>query len=364
MPSAAPDTAVQYVTVERDVPRDAIRWHEAELVAVFASADGARVHRREQLAAGAKALVFKLRRASGNPWTADFPYVDLTNPETARKFIELGLEPYKKRFALDFGKTVKWVFDDEPLLATGGAYDPSSMALPLSRNTLAEFHKRCGYSLEDTLPSLFWDAGDFRKVRFDYWQTLHDLWKENYMQPLYQWCDRNGLQFTGHWMEHEWPFPWITPADMSLYAFEHMPGIDMLEGTQLRLHGNDPHLLFTIKQVASASAQLGRRSFCEAYGVAGWDSTFEHYKRFGDWLQVHGIDFINQHLSFATVRGARKRDHPQSFSDVSPWWAHYRLHGDHVGRMSAAIAQSESRNRLLVLLPTTTGFLHARRRPS
>jgi hypothetical protein len=184
------------------------------------------------------------------------------------------------------------------------------------------------------------------------------------MQPLYQWCDRNGLQFTGHWMEHEWPFPWITPADMSLYAFEHMPGIDMLEGTQLRLHGNDPHLLFTIKQVASASAQLGRRSFCEAYGVAGWDSTFEHYKRFGDWLQVHGIDFINQHLSFATVRGARKRDHPQSFSDVSPWWAHYRLHGDHVGRMSAAIAQSESRNRLLVLLPTTTGFLHARRRPS
>ena len=119
------------------------------------------------------------------------------------------------------------------MLATGGAYD-REVALPLSYNTLAEFRKRCGYDLLDNLASLYWDVGDFRKVRFDYWQTMHDLWKENFMRPMFQWCDRNNLQFTGHWMEHRWPDPWITPADASLYAFEHVPGIDMLEGANLR----------------------------------------------------------------------------------------------------------------------------------
>jgi hypothetical protein len=204
-------------------------------------------------------------------------------------------------------------------------------------------------------------VGEFRRVRFDYWQTLHDLWKRNFMQPMFEWCDRNGLQFTGHWMEHEWPYPWITPADANLYAYEHVPGIDALEGTELRLHGRDPHMLFTVRQVASVSHQLGRRVFCEAYGVAGWDSTFEHYKRFGDWLLVHGVDFLDQHLAYATARGARKRDHPQSFTDVAAWWPHYRLHADHVARVSLALARSEARHRVLGLQPTTSGFLLARR---
>jgi hypothetical protein len=120
-------------------------------------------------------------------------------------------------------------------------------------------------------------------------------------------------------------------------------------------------MLFTIKEVASVARQLGRRALCEAYGVAGWDSTFEHYKRFGDWLMVHGIDFLNQHLAFSTIRGARKRDHPQSFTDVSPWWPYYQLHGDHLGRACYLLGRGAARHRVLVLLPTTSAWLWARR---
>lgn len=368
VPARAPDTASQYVQAIPNLTPRSVNWMGAETVAVFAVPEGAsdysgarRVRRADEFPAGHKVLLFRLRRASGNPWTAEFPYVDLTNPQTAPNFIATTFEPYKRELGLEFGKTIKWAFDDEPLLATGGAYDSASLALPLSFYSLAEFRKRCGYDLADHIPSLYWDVGEFRKVRFDYWQTMHDLWKENYLRPIFLWCDRNNLQFTGHWMEHEWPAPWITPADASLYAYEHVPGIDMLEGSVIRQKGADPHMLFTIRQVASVARQLGRRAFCEAYGVAGWDSTFEHYKRFGDWLQVHGIDFMNQHLAFATVRGARKRDHPQSFTDVSPWWPYYKLHGDYLGRVSYMLSRGESRNRLLLLQPTTSGFLWARR---
>lgn len=368
VPAKYPDTAAQYVQAE-EIPVSAMYQRRGVSVAFFAvekNAAGEITAMRRMLPGGSipagwSLMAFRLRRASGNPWTAEFPYVDLTNPRTTPAFLETTYEKYKQQVGVEFGKAVKWAFTDEPLIATAGAYDSARLALPMSYNTLAEFQKRNGYDLADHLPSLYWDVGDFRKVRFDFWQTLHDLWKENFMKPMFEWCDRNNLQFTGHWMEHEWPYPWITPADANLYAFEHVPGIDMLEGTKLRLEGKDPHLLFTIKQVASVSHQLERRAFCEAYGVAGWDSTFEHYKRFGDWLMVHGINFMNQHLSFATIRGARKRDHPQSFSDVSAWWPYYKTHGDHLGRVSYLSSRSLPKNRLLILQQTTSGFLLARR---
>lgn len=368
VPANYPDTAAQYVQAE-EIPVSAMYQRRGVSVAFFAVEKNTageitgmkRILPGGSVPPGWSLMAFRLRRASGNPWTAEFPYVDLTNPRTTPAFLETTYEKYKQQVGLEFGKAVKWVFTDEPLIATAGAYDSARLALPMSYNTLAEFQRRNGYDLADHLPSLYWDVGDFRKVRFDYWQTLHDLWKENFMKPMFEWCDRNNLQFTGHWMEHEWPYPWITPADANLYAFEHVPGIDLLEGTKLRLEGKDPHLLFTIKQVTSVSHQLERRAFCEAYGVAGWDSTFEHYKRFGDWLMVHGINFMNQHLSFATIRGARKRDHPQSFSDVSAWWPYYKTHGDHLGRVSYLSSRSLPKNRLLVLQQTTSGFLLARR---
>jgi len=367
VPSLAPDTATQYVQAQlREAPLSMSPANMLALFQVERDATGQpvrarRVLEREYAKVQGSVAVFTLKRASGNPWTGEFPYVDLTNPMTARLFIQTTFEAYKKHVGSEFGKTVRWSFDDEPLLATAGAYEEGQLALPLSFYILAEFHKRNSYDLRDELPSVFWDVGDWRKVRFDYWQTLHDLWKENYFRPIFQWCDRNALQFTGHWMEHEWPYPWITPDDASFYAYEHMLGIDMLVGDELRKKGADPHMLFTIREVASAARQLGRRAFCEAYGVSGWDSTFEHYKRMGDWLVVHGINFLDQHLSFTTIRGARKRDHPQSFSDVAAWWPYYRLHADHAARLCYVLAQGIAPNRLLVLQPTTSGFLWARR---
>ena len=366
VPSLAPDTAAQYVQAQLDADPDRLNLRRATAVAAFAVEktpsggvrSATRIHDAAEMPADRSLLVFRMRRASGNPWTGEFPYVDLTNPETARTFLSTTYEAYKEHLGDEFGKTIRWAFNDEPLLATGGAYDQTGLALPLSYNTLAEFQKRCGYELADHLPSLFWDVGDYRKVRFDYWQTLHDLWKENYFRPMFLWCDRNNLRFTGHWMEHEWPAPWISPDDASFYAYQHVPGIDLLDSPG---QGVNSHILFTIKQVASVAHQLGRRAFSETYGVGGWDAKLEHFKRLGDWMMVHGINFVNQHLSFVTVRGARKRDHPQSFSDVSSWWPYYKLHGDHLGRVSWVLSSGETRHRVLLLEPTTSGFLHARR---
>jgi len=61
------------------------------------------------------------------------------------------------------------------------------------------------------------------------------------------------------------------------------------------------------------------------------------------------------------VRGARKRDYPPTFTDASGWWPYYRLHADHLSRVSYMLTRGKARMRVLVLEPTTSGFLLARR---
>ena len=81
-------------------------------------------------------------------------------------------------------------------------------------------------------------------------------------------------------------------------------------------------------------------------------------KRIGDWLEVLGVNTLNQHVDYITIRGARKRDHPQSFSYHEPWWDAYHVSAEYLARLSAALTQGEQINRILVLEPTTTAWMY------
>ena len=370
VPALAPDTVGHVLDYEWRDSTDGLPWTDDRTVAVFAverAEDGAPARfrtfaRPEALAEGESVLVTRIEPVAAAAWTAGFPYVDLTNPRTTEVFLRTTYERYRQQVGDEFGKTILWAFSDEPELNKKPGWD--GPGLPLSYRALAEFRRRHDYDLADHLPSLYWDVGDFRRVRFDYWELMHSLLTEAYFEPMFAWCDRNDLQWTGHWWEHLWPEPWSSPSDMSFYAFQHVPGIDMLIFTSRGLfeQGVDPHMLFTVKQVASAAGQLGRpRVLSETYGGGGWRATMEDFKRMGDWEIVHGVNLVNQHLSYVTTRGARKRDWPQSFSDAAEWWKDYRPHADHTARLSLALSSGRPAHRVLVLNPSTAAYLAARR---
>jgi hypothetical protein len=114
-----------------------------------------------------------------------------------------------------------------------------------------------------------------------------------------------------------------------------------------------------VRELSSVANQLGlKRTLCEVYGAGGWDLRFEDMKRIGDWLQVLGVNTLNEHLSYVTIRGARKRDHPQSFSYHEPWWDAYHVSASYLTRVSVALAHGEQINRVLVLEPTTTAWMY------
>ena len=309
---------------------------------------------------GEKFIVLTFQDATRTGWMAGFGYVDLLRPEVTQTFLECTHEAYYRRFGEEFGKTIPAVFTDEPSV---GMYGGGSM--PYSEWLLTEFENRKGYSLKKHLPLVYEDLeGDCfdypaKKVRFDYFDTIARLWTDNSIKPIGGWCKRHGVRYTGHYMEHLWPLlnDATSPAVQSNYEFHDWPGVDMLLSSYLR---NEPThaITHTLREVSSAANQFGKeRVLCELYGAGGWDSTFDDYKRMVDWVMVNGVNFINQHLTYSTITGARKHDHPQSFDWREPWWDEYKTLNDYFARACYLLSQGKAQKKILVLNPTLTGYI-------
>jgi hypothetical protein len=297
-------------------------------------------------------LVASIVRAKDSPWTGNRCYVNLLSPGVTEKFLEVTMEPYRREIGKQFGKRVPGVFTDEPNIRPAGG-------LPWSETLPQEFQKRWGYSLLDHLPSLTQPIGDWRRIRHNYFEVLNEQFIERWARPNHDYCATNHLEWTGHYWDHEWPNCVGVPDNMAMYAWHQRPSIDCLmnqyaENTRAQF-GN----LRMPRELSSVANQLGmNRTLCEIYGAGGWDLRFEDMKRIGDWLEVLGVNTLNQHLSYVTIRGARKRDHPQSFSYHEPWWDAYHVSAEYLARVSLALSQGEQVNRVLVLEPTTTAWMY------
>lgn len=288
-------------------------------------------------------------------WFAGFSYVDLLYPGVTRKFIQVTMRGYERAVGDQFGKTVPGVFTDEPNIRP-----PRGNAIRWTPDLFERFREWMGYDLRPRLVSLFERVGDWRKVRHDYQRVLLRLFTERWSKPWRDYCERHGLAWTGHYWEHAWPDPAHGPDNIAMYAYHQIPAIDMLfnqfhEGVNAQF-GN----VRSVREVASVANQYGRaRVLSETYGGAGWEITFADMKRLGEWEYVLGINLMNQHLAFMSLKGDRKQDYPQSFLDHEPWWHLYHYLADHFGRLSLALSAGRAQNPLLVIEPTTTAWMYA-----
>ena len=332
------------------------KWSE-DMLAVYRISDSGYENITERIRTGEslpqdRYLIANVLRARLSPWNGGKWYVDLLYPGVTEKFLAITLDAYKREIGSQFGKRVPGSFTDEPELRPAGG-------LPWTDKLPQLFEDRWGYRLMDHLPALQQPLGDYRKIRQNYYQLLLEQFIERWAKPYYQYCEKNKLEFTGHYWEHEWPNCISVPDNMAMSAWQQRPGIDTL----MNQYREDTHAQFgnvrAVKEVASVANQLGmKRTLCELYGAGGWDLRFEDMKRIGDWLLVLGINTLDQHLSYVTLRGARKRDHPQSFSYHEPWWEAYHTSASYLARLSAALSSGKQVNEVLVIEPTTTAWMY------
>jgi hypothetical protein len=286
-------------------------------------------------------------------WYGGFSYVDLLYPGVTQKFIEVTMTGYEKYLGTEFGKTIPGTFTDEPQIESSGG-------IRWTPDLFDVFMKKWHYDLKLNLVSLYEETGDWKKVRHNYTQTLLQLFIDRWSKPWNSYCEANGLKFTGHYWEHEWPNMQPGGDNMAMYAWHQVPAIDMLfnqwdDSTAKAQFGN----IRSVKELASVANQTGRqRKLSETYGGSGWDLSFTDMKRNGDWEYALGVNLMNQHLTFFTMVGARKYDYPPTFDYHEPWWNNYKYLNTHYARLSLALSSGRQINDILILEPTTSCWLY------
>lgn len=271
-------------------------------------------------------------------------YVDTLDGEVVEAFLRSTHAVYKEVLGKDFSK-MRGFFTDEPQVSRNGF--PWSLKL--------EEAYRCAYGeeLAPRLPGLFEGTADCTVVRYRFWKLVRDLFAENYMKRIHDWCRENGSALTGHLVLEEGYYDHVLANGSCMASYEYMdiPGMDHL--------GRSLASIQTEMQVASVAQQLGQRQIlAETFALCGWNVSFEELRRIYEHQMVHGINYLCQHLEGYSLRGLRKRDYPATLFKQQPWWGHYRLFNDMVSRIGMLLAEGTVETEILVLHTVESGWLH------
>lgn len=309
-----------------------------------------RLHPQGTLSPGETVLVFRREISAPTDWFNDDAYADNLNPDAVAAFIDITYERYRREIGDEFGKTVPGIFTDEPNIANV-TLRSGRRALPWTDGLADYFRARRGYDLLDVLPWLFFDGQGATRARHDYWYSLSQRFTEAFSKQLGEWCERNGLAFTGHYLYEPEMGRGILygGAIMPHYRYQHVPGIDMLT--------EQNHEFTTIKQCTSVANQFGRKQvLSEMYGCTSWEFTFQGQKWVGDWQYVLGVNLRCQHLALYTLRGCRKRDYPPSFNYNTTWWEYNGVVEDYYARLGRVLTEGDAVRDVLLLHPVSTGW--------
>lgn len=297
-------------------------------------------------------LLFRRHYMEKTPWWGGESYANLLNPDGVKEFIKLTHEVYKAKLGHEFGKRIPGIFTDEPQLSQG----PS--ALPWWEGIPGVYKKWYGRDFWADLPYMFFDGPEARKIRLLIHRTFLRQFCEAFSKPIYEWCEANGLEHTGHYNAEdsfEGQIRCHCGGIMAHYRYQQAPGIDHLcRQTDGFTYGGG--MLLTVKQVGSAARQLGRkRVLTEIFGVSRHTNTFEDFKWLADYDMVLGANFLCPHLTLYSAKGRAKRDYPPNWNYQQTYWYELRPLNDYFTRLAAVLMNGTAKPDVLVLHPIESG---------
>lgn len=300
-----------------------------------------------------KALRFAIVPDACNSNFNGTTYIDTMSRKATEKFIEMTHEEYRKHCGDRLGKSIKGIFTDEPhrgrcldnFRETDGV---KSCAICYTDDIFEEFEKRYGFACRPILPELFYrfEGKLVAPVKLHYIDLADNLFLERFAAPINDWCEKNGIIFTGHVLHEDSLMNQTVPEGSLMRFYEHMgyPGVDCLT--------EHNRCYWIVKQLASAARQLGKKwMLSELYGCTGWQFDFKGHKMVGDWQALFGINVRCQHLSWYTMEGEAKRDYPASILHQSPWYNDYKKVEDYFARFGLVMSEGDPDCDVLLLNP-------------
>ena len=271
----------------------------------------------------------------------DSHYVDLLNPDVTAEFIKSTHEKYYEKMGEYFGAVIKGFFTDEPQLNNSG--------YPWSVCLCDAYRSNEGSDLLDELWLLAFDTPKAERFKLRFWNTVSDLYYQNFVVQLSNWCNKHGVALTGHFAAEDGMCSQIASCGdlMRNYSVMQLPAIDHL-GSRVA----SPVLM---KQVSSVSRQYGDGDvLSETFGCAGWGVTFKRLEWIWGAQSVLGITKPCYHLSAYSIEGRRKRDYPAFYSYHEPWWNEFKVFADWMQRLNSLMTQGERELHTLVIPPQSS----------
>ena len=271
--------------------------------------------------------------------------VDVFSREATQAFLKQTHERYQETVGGEFGRAIPGIFTDEPQYAGAGH------RVPWSPHLVRYFQRTCDYDVTDHLPELFYPIGDYRKIRFDFYETVTRLFLLAWTMPIYQWCDRHGLHLSGHLMGEDTLLDQVqyVGAAMPHYEYLHAPGVGVL--------GRAAPSPLAVKQAVSVAAQAGReRVLAELFAGAGWALTLDDMRFLAEWQFALGTNRVCTHQASFSLRGVRKRDYPPSLHYHQPWWPYYHLWNEYMASLTAVLTAGEPVVDVLVIHPISSAW--------
>lgn len=276
-----------------------------------------------------------------------YTYIDTLKREATEEFIRLTHEKYKEHCGDRIGREIIGIFTDEPnrgaLFSKFNQGDENK--IPYTDKLYEEFYKKYQYKLEEHLDELF-DKKEICRVKHDYCELLQEMFIENFLKPIYEWCSDNNMLLTGHLL-HENSFSTQTVmlgSIMRPYEYMHIPGVDIL--------CEDTTDYWVAVQCRSVARQTGRKwVLSELYGCTGWQMDFQSHKHVGDWQALFGVNLRCHHLSWYTMGGEAKRDFPGSIFHQSGWYKDYKYVEDYFSRLNVVLSSGNPECELLYINP-------------
>jgi len=267
---------------------------------------------------------------------------DNLNPECVKLFMELTHEQYRKRFGDKFGKTIPGIFTDE---TSSGGFLPWT---PKFNQTFKEMHD---YELSGNYYHLFRAHGpESRKVRRDFWATVHQLFAASFFKPVENWCRENSLELCGHLICEEDPLVMVNVYDLQQYF--GIPGFDHI--TSNIPNGEFSSLNLGGKLVSSAAAQQGKKQvLSECFGCNPFNFGIDGMKKIANWLYSLGITWLVPHGFYYSYDGYRKYDAGKSFFFQDEDFADFKQFAAYAQNTGYKLGESKSLNHVCILFPIT-----------
>jgi hypothetical protein len=161
-----------------------------------------------------QAFARKINNDAGSPAMGTAPqfgntghYPNLLDAAAMAKFVELTHAEYARRLG-PLTNQIDVFYCNEPHLGStwhaGGERPGGERFLPWAADLPQRFQKEHGYDLMPLLPALFAGEGDEAKlVRRHFYQTLGNIFAENYTGRIARWAEAHGVRSGGHLLLEE-----------------------------------------------------------------------------------------------------------------------------------------------------------------